>query len=75
MASLATEGRLGYLTPIQKEALEKAKLFPGADPQLFDDHYLLRFLRARNFDLEKTETMWTNFIKWRKDAQVDEVPL
>jgi hypothetical protein len=42
------------------------------DPK-FDDAYFLRFLRARKFDLGKTLTMWNNFIKWRKENNVDEI--
>ena len=39
----------------------------------FDDHDLLRFGRARKFDLEKMQTMWTNFINWRREAEVDTI--
>ena len=35
------------------------------DPR-FDDHYLLRFLRAREFDLKETHKMFANFIEWRE---------
>ena len=41
-----------------------------ADPP-YDDAYLLRFLRARKFDLKKTEKMWVDFIEWRKQNGVD----
>ena len=37
----------------------------------FDDYYLVRFLKARKFDLKETLIMWSNFIKWRKQNQVD----
>ena len=33
----------------------------------FDDHDLLRFGRARKFDLAKMQLMFTNFINWRKE--------
>jgi len=36
---------------------------------------LLRFLRARKFDWEKTKLMFDNFIKWRVDNDVDNVLL
>jgi len=39
----------------------------------FDDLYLLRFLRARKFDQEKTFLMFKNFIKWRIDNEVDNI--
>ena len=43
------------------------------DHPQFDDYYLLRFLRARKFDMEKTKLMFTNFINWRRDNDVDNV--
>ena len=33
----------------------------------FDDHDILRFCRARKFDLQKIQVMWQNFIQWRSD--------
>jgi hypothetical protein len=36
------------------------------DPR-YDDHYLLRFLRAREFDLKKTLLMFTEFLNWREE--------
>ena len=38
----------------------------------FDSGYLVRFLRARKLDLNKTFEMFTAFLKWRKDNNVDE---
>jgi len=34
---------------------------------------LLRFLRARKFDQEKTWLMFTNFLKWREEQNADDV--
>ncbi len=39
----------------------------------FDDLYLLRFLRARKFDLDKSFLMFSNFLKWRKDFGTDNI--
>ena len=39
----------------------------------FDDHDLLRFGRARKFDLAKMQLMFTNFMNWRRDQEVDPV--
>lgn len=45
----------------------------GLNTDVFDDAYLLRFLRARKFSLEKTIKMWTDFIDWRVKNNVDNV--
>ena len=37
----------------------------------YDDLYLLRFLRARKFDLPKTMEMFKKFLQWRVEKQVD----
>jgi hypothetical protein len=54
-----------------KERLLSEKLVPNLER--FDDLYLLRFLRARKYDLEKTFLMFRNFLKWREDNQVDQI--
>ena len=43
------------------------------DHPQYDDYYLLRFLRARKFDMDKTKLMFHNFIEWRKTNDVDNV--
>ena len=45
----------------------------GCSDPPYDDPYLLRFLRARKFDLTKTLIMWKNFIKWRQENNIDEI--
>eukprot|EP01016_Furgasonia_blochmanni_P002439 TRINITY_DN10956_c0_g1_i2.p1 TRINITY_DN10956_c0_g1~~TRINITY_DN10956_c0_g1_i2.p1 ORF type:complete len:484 (+),score=114.66 TRINITY_DN10956_c0_g1_i2:3-1454(+) len=60
----------------QLQALEEfKKLVDAAGPRkpIFDDNYLLRFLRARKFDLPKAQEMWNNFLKWRKENDVDNI--
>lgn len=42
-----------------------------SDPR-YDDRYLLRFLRARQFDLEKTGEMFKKFLEWRKENGADD---
>jgi uncharacterized protein YifE (UPF0438 family) len=40
------------------------------DPR-WDETYLLRFLRARKFNLKETEKMWRDYIGWRRKNNVD----
>ena len=39
----------------------------------YNDLFLLRFCRARKFDIKKVHLMFTNYIKWRIDEKVDEI--
>jgi len=39
--------------------------------QLEDDEFLIRWLRARDMNLEKAEAMLRNSMKWRADNQID----
>ena len=69
-------GYINDCSPQQLEALERFRErvhAMGCTEPNYDDNYLLRFLRARKFDLEKTTEMWKHFIQWRKDKKVEEV--
>ncbi|KAI8914179.1 CRAL-TRIO domain-containing protein, partial [Gorgonomyces haynaldii] len=67
-------GRVGSLSNEQQEQLQqfKIKLGDRLKPE-HDDHLLLRFLRARNFDLELTYKMFTEFLDWREQNGVDTI--
>jgi hypothetical protein len=39
----------------------------------FNDMFLLRFCRARKFDLDKVILMFTNYIQYRKDNGLDTI--
>ena len=39
----------------------------------YDDQTLLRFLRARKFDLPRAKIMWEANEKWRKEFGADEI--
>jgi hypothetical protein len=70
-------GRLGNLTVIQLHTLDKFKKELENEghfvPERMDDATLLRFLRARKFDLALSKQMLVNAEKWRKDFGVDEI--
>lgn len=70
-------GRLGNLTVEQQAKLDLFKK-QLKDEGIFvesrmDDALLLRFLRARKFDLPQAKLMISNWIKWRKDQGVDDL--
>lgn len=39
----------------------------------YDDQTLLRFLRARKFDIPKAKLMWAENEKWRKSFGADDL--
>ncbi|KAI9010660.1 CRAL-TRIO domain-containing protein [Hyaloraphidium curvatum] len=77
LAPMPTAGRLGHLTPEQQQALDQFRSELKAegvyDPIEHDEYTLLRFLRARRFDVPKTKFMFSNYLKWRHDFGVDEL--
>ncbi|KAI0069285.1 hypothetical protein BV25DRAFT_121111 [Artomyces pyxidatus] len=70
-------GRLGNLTIPQQHALEtlKKQLIDEGHfvEERMDDATLLRFLRARKFDVVKTKEMLLAAEQWRKDFGVDDI--
>ncbi|KAF7365466.1 CRAL/TRIO domain-containing protein [Mycena venus] len=70
-------GHLGHLSSSQEEALvafkrqlAEAKLYDPEQPSL-DDPTLLRFLRARSFSVAGALKQFSDFDKWRREHDVD----
>ena len=68
MEDMSAEQR-GVLDKLRHHLREELK---NTDPR-YDDRYLLRFCRERKFDYSKVELMFDNFLKWRKDNDVDNI--
>lgn len=69
-------GRVGDLSPKQAEALEQFRakiqdILPLLPAQ--HDHFLLRWLRARNFNVQKSEAMLRKHVEFRKHMKVDTI--
>lgn len=52
-----------------KQSCINENLIPNFD--YFDDYYLLKFCKARNFELEKILKMFKKFLNWRKENEID----
>lgn len=70
-------GRIGHLSPEQEHILTKFRKEIQDEgtfvPERHDDPTLLRFLRARKFDLPNAKLMFNAAEEWRKDFGVDDI--
>ncbi|MCQ6482892.1 hypothetical protein NPN19_23950, partial [Vibrio parahaemolyticus] len=69
-------GRVGDLSPKQEEALAKFRenvqdVLPTLPNP--DDYFLLRWLRARSFDLQKSEAMLRKHVEFRNQQNLDQI--
>ncbi|XP_077996184.1 SEC14-like protein 2 [Glandiceps talaboti] len=67
-------GRVGDLSPKQELALQKFKenIADVLEPR-HDDHFVLKWLRARHWDLKKAEQMLRAALQYRKQMKTDEL--
>ncbi|KAF9973644.1 cytosolic factor, phosphatidylinositol/phosphatidylcholine transfer protein [Actinomortierella ambigua] len=70
-------GRVGNLDEHQQKMLDEFKALIKSEgifvEERHDDHLLLRFLRARKFNIQLTHKMFVDCENWRKDNKVDEL--
>ncbi|GAB4848539.1 hypothetical protein Ancab_003245 [Ancistrocladus abbreviatus] len=84
--SLTRRSRSSKVMSVDIEDIHDAEEVPAVDrlrqtlvskellPSKHDDyHMMLRFLRARKFDLEKTTQMWADMLQWRKEFGADTI--
>ena len=64
--SSADEDALSFVNLLRKSNI------PGLDQERFNDGYLYRFSKARNFDLSLTSTMLKTHLAWASEHQIEQ---
>jgi hypothetical protein len=67
-------GYLETMTESEKKVLEEFTIYvkqkPDVPQEIINTWYLLRFCRARKFDMKKMIIMFDNFIGWKKEKNL-----
>ncbi|KAM0324776.1 hypothetical protein ACHAQA_007740 [Verticillium albo-atrum] len=72
-AAVAQDGHPGHCTEAQKAQIHQLRMMLEAEglTQRLDTLTMLRFLRARKFDVNAAKAMFVEFEKWRKETLLD----
>ncbi|EGY17177.1 SEC14 cytosolic factor [Verticillium dahliae VdLs.17] len=72
-AAKAQDGHPGHCTEAQKAQIHQLRMMLESEgvTQRLDTLTLLRFLRARKFDVNASKAMFVEFDKWRKEVHLD----